>query len=120
MRGFFLDDVIWGPAEYHFAALPGYSNSGSQGTSPETDGQPQQRRLRYAGMMNGRPQGKGCMSWSDGTQQMGQVCPWWAGCNAWAACSAAPYSTAKCSVVTLRNACSSVLPSLTAPTATCG
>lgn len=85
MRGFFLDDVIWGPAEYEFAPLPGSSSSdasGSQGTGPEADGRPQRRRLRYAGMMNGRPQGKGCMSWSDGTQEMGQVRGWQAGCYA--------------------------------------
>jgi hypothetical protein len=30
-------------------------------------------RVAFRGMMNGRPLGKGCMTWNDGSQQVGQV-----------------------------------------------
>ncbi|PRW59380.1 F-box domain [Chlorella sorokiniana] len=75
MQGFFLDDTVWGPAEYRFVPMPGGSSSAhgssSDAGSSNSDGQPP-HRLAYAGMMNGRPQGRGCMTWSDGTREMGQ------------------------------------------------
>lgn len=73
MQGFFMDDIIWGPAEYRFAPMAGNCGSQATGASMDAAGQPPRHRLRFAGMMNGRPQGRGCMSWSDGTQEMGQV-----------------------------------------------
>lgn len=60
LEGRFLDDVPWGPACFTFA--------------PCSAAQPGHRvRVRYEGIMNGRPMGKGCMLWSEGTHEWGQV-----------------------------------------------
>jgi hypothetical protein len=63
LEGRFLDDVPWGPARFTFA--PG------SGAQPGPAGH--RARARYEGIMNGRPLGKGCMVWSDGAQEWGQV-----------------------------------------------
>ncbi len=42
---------------------------------------PHLHRIRFRGMMNGRPAGKGCLEWSDGSVQSGQF----DGCNCYMA-----------------------------------
>lgn len=100
-EGFFLDDVMWGPGEYRFAAPEpasiAHSGCNDQGAGPtpaaeEPDGRATHplgaakqaseqaaesagappHRIRFRGMMNGQPAGKGCLEWSDGSTQAGQ------------------------------------------------
>ncbi|PSC75459.1 MORN repeat family, partial [Micractinium conductrix] len=97
-EGYFLDDVMWGPGRFTFAPPDG-SNGGAGGdggdaaaakedaacggstgaasASSAADTPVQPHRTLFTGMMNGRPHGKGCMAWSDGSQQFGQF----DGCN---------------------------------------
>lgn len=100
-EGHFLDDILWGPGLYTYmdgAAPPlqppssnaaadadrGLDSSGPAGaeTAAEvaapaagagTRADAAAVRVAFRGMMNGRPLGKGCMTWSDGRQQLGQV-----------------------------------------------
>lgn len=101
-EGFFLDDLMWGPGVYRFAppvpvgsapvscsddgggaaaAAEGSEQGAATGTaSPSGATQQaatqaagcQPHRICFRGMMNGRPAGKGCLEWSDGTMQAGQ------------------------------------------------
>lgn len=85
---------MWGPGRFTFAPPDG-SNGGAGGdggdaaaakedaacggstgaasASSAADTPVQPHRTLFTGMMNGRPHGKGCMAWSDGSQQFGQV-----------------------------------------------
>ena len=58
-HGFFKDDVLWGPGVYTFPR--------PSGPSP-----PPRHRVRFEGMHNGRPAGKGQLIWSDGTREDGE------------------------------------------------
>ena len=63
-EGHFLEGVMWGPGVYHYSP-----------PQPEQQEGRRQGRHRdvYHGMMNGRPQGRGCLLWSDGSREAGQV-----------------------------------------------
>lgn len=67
-------------AEAPEAAGGGDGGSATAGAEPSTGAAgpppappPQPHRVCYRGMLNGKPQGKGCMEWSNGRQQAGQV-----------------------------------------------
>jgi hypothetical protein len=57
--GHFKEDIMWGPGSYI------YPNG-----APNESGGPRVR-IRFDGMMNGKPCGKGVMTWSDGTKEIG-------------------------------------------------
>ena len=77
---------MWGPGVYHYAQPP------QQGQQEQQQGQQQGRhRDAYHGMMNGRPQGKGCLLWSDGSRDTGQVSA--ATCALFALCWPSPFSS---------------------------
>ena len=105
-EGQFLDNIMWGPGVYtymHAAASPLQSadaadvegsldGSGPAGAEAAAEVAVPAAgagikadaavavRVAFRGMMNGRPLGKGCMTWSDGSQQVGQVGRWMGRC----------------------------------------
>lgn len=100
-EGHFLDDVMWGPGEFAYAAAspPQATSAEAAEVERSSDGSglagaeaaaevavaaaaagkagigadATAVRVAFRGMMNGRPLGKGCMTWNDGSQQVGQV-----------------------------------------------
>jgi len=62
-HGFFKDDLMWGPGAYTFPI---------SGSVHEGRGTPNRHRVRFDGMHNGRPLGKGRMVWSDGVCEHGE------------------------------------------------
>lgn len=60
-HGFFKDDLMWGPGAYTF---PTPNNSQSEHKD--------RHRVRFDGMFNGQPRGKGVMTWSDGAREYGE------------------------------------------------
>ena len=59
-QGFFKDDFLWGPGCFTFPR-------------PDSlEAQKQRHRVRFDGMHNGRPCGKGVLVWSDGERQYGE------------------------------------------------
>ncbi|EFN57645.1 hypothetical protein CHLNCDRAFT_142767 [Chlorella variabilis] len=75
LAGHWHEDVPWGPGVYTYAqpASPGGSHGETGGAASSSGAAAGARwRLRFEGILNGRPQGKGCMTWSDGSQEMGR------------------------------------------------
>jgi hypothetical protein len=64
--GHFKDDLMWGPGVYTFPP-PSLS---SEGTA-QHGGTALRYRVRYTGMHNGKPRGKGVLEWSDGLRECG-------------------------------------------------
>ena len=98
-RGHFLEGVMWGPGVYRFAPPPTYraADGGGEGGGAPASGAaadmegpavgagqegsgerqpaaagPAASRLIYRGFLNGRPAGRGVLTWSDGRQEAGQ------------------------------------------------
>lgn len=70
-EGYFLDGVIWGPCHYCYAP-PQAAAAEQEGRRPGSGGASTPlHRMRYRGMVNGKPQGRGCMDWSSGRAQAG-------------------------------------------------
>jgi hypothetical protein len=65
--GCFKDDAMWGPGVYIFPppAQPPAETIG--GPAP-----PPRHRVRFEGMFNGRPCGRGVLTWSDGGREAGE------------------------------------------------
>lgn len=59
-QGFLKDDIMWGPGSYTWARPGGESTANVR------------HRVRFDGMHNGRPCGKGILVWSDGERQSGE------------------------------------------------
>jgi hypothetical protein len=70
-HGFFKDDVLWGPGVYCFVPPPPHAG-GAKPSEETEEGQQRRWRVKFEGMFNGRPAGKGAVRWSDGEHNFGE------------------------------------------------
>lgn len=62
-HGFFRDDIMWGPGAYTFP---------TPNASSQSEQKLMRHRVRFDGMFNGQPSGRGVMTWSDGAREFGE------------------------------------------------